>query len=53
MRTIMRTIALALGLGAAGAALAGDAYYDVPIHELKLVERETAHKEGWCGMAAV
>ena len=46
MYTFMRTIALALAIGAAGAALAGDAYYDVPIHELKLDRRELAHEEG-------
>ncbi len=38
MSILMRTIALALAIGSAGAALAGDAYYDVPIHELRLVD---------------
>ncbi len=38
MSLCLRTIGLALILGAAATALAGDAYFNIPVQELKLVE---------------
>ncbi|MBN1394387.1 MAG: hypothetical protein JW959_05145 [Pirellulales bacterium] len=45
MLSSIRTIVFALASGAAAAALAGDAYYDVPIRELKLTEGELPSRE--------
>ncbi len=38
MSVCLRTICLAFAVGSAAAAFAGDAYYNIPVHELKLVE---------------
>ena len=38
MSLCLRTICLIVAVGSAGAAVAKDAYYDLPLRELKLVE---------------
>ncbi len=40
MFSVMRALVLGLAAGVAGAAFGGDAYYNIPIHELKLTEGE-------------
>ena len=46
MSVCLRTICLAFAVGSAAAAFAGDAYYNVPLQELKLVEGRLPVQKG-------